>query len=222
VKNPSTIRLSPSQGLLPTKICWILSGNRKDIIANEMTVNHKTLEHLDNDLGRCCELETIGITPNQQKPLSAGDSQILQHFRDSYHIKDGRRVLPLPKKYMCDLSPNRDTADRRLRDLQKRRQQDNALRTIYKEQMLDHAVKDQVELAPTTENSTVLFYLPRHAVKKQHREKIKWIIVFDASFSEGHNPSLNDVMEMVSNLLPEVLATLRFPGHHVAIIGVIH
>jgi hypothetical protein len=65
---------------------------------------------------------------------------------------------------MCDLSPNRDTAERRLRALQKRLQQDNALRTIYKEQMLDHLVKEQLELAPTTENSTGVFYLPHHAV----------------------------------------------------------
>ena len=80
-------------------------------------------------------------------------------------------------------------------------------------------MKEQVELAPTTENSTGVFYLPHHAVKER-RGKIKWRIVFDASSNEGHSPSVNDVLAMGPNLLPEVLATLlRFRGHHVAIIG---
>jgi len=33
-------------------------------------------------------------------------------------------------------------------------------------------MKEQVELAPTTENSTGVFYLPHHAVKKERRGKI--------------------------------------------------
>jgi len=68
---------------------------------------------------------------------------------------------------MCDLSLNRDTAGRRFRTLQKRVQQDDALRTIYDEQMLDHVMKELVELAPTTENLTGICYLPHHAVKKE-------------------------------------------------------
>jgi hypothetical protein len=86
--------------------------------------------------------------------------------------------------------------------------------------MLDHVEKAQVELAPTEENSTGVFYLPHHAVKKERRGKIKWRIVFDASSREGNSPSLNDVLEIGPNLLPEVLATLlRFRGHPVALIG---
>jgi hypothetical protein len=86
--------------------------------------------------------------------------------------------------------------------------------------MLDHVVRQQVELAPTMEESTGVFYLPHHAVKKERSGKIKWRIVFDASSSEGNNPSLNDVLEMGPNLLPEVLAALlRFRENPVAIIG---
>jgi hypothetical protein len=55
--------------------------------------------------------------------------------------------------------------------------------------MLDHVVKQQVEPVPTTEESTGVFYLPHHAVKKEGCGKIKWRIVFDASSSEGNIPS---------------------------------
>jgi len=98
--------------------------------------------------------------------MTTGESQILQEFRDSYRIEDGRRVVRLTKN-MFDLSPNRDTAERRSRTLQKQLQQNDALRTIYEEHTLDQLVKEQVELAPTTENSTGVFYLPHHAVKER-------------------------------------------------------
>ena len=220
VKDASIIRLSSSLVLLPTTFGWIVTRNRTGITANESMVNHITLEHLDNDLRRFWELQTIGIVPRQEKPMTTGDFQILQEFRDAYRIEDGHRVVRVPKKNTCYLSPNRDTPQSMFRTLQKRLQQNDALWTIYEEHILDHVVKEQMELAPNTENSTGLFYVQHHAVKKERRRKTIWRIVFDASSSEGNSPSLNDVLEMGPNLLPAVLAPLlRFRGHPVAIFG---
>jgi len=69
-------------------------------------------------------------------------------------------------------------------------------------------MKEQVELELTTENWTGVFTLPRHALKKERGGKIKWRIVFDASFSDCKSPSLNDVIEMSLKLLPDMLAAL--------------
>jgi hypothetical protein len=96
---------------------------------------------------------------------------------------------------MGHLSLNRDTAESRFRTLQKRLQQYNALRAIYEEQMLDHVVKEQAELAPTMENSTGVFYM-RHLAVKERRWRIVFDasssrIVFDASSSKGYGPSLD-------------------------------
>jgi hypothetical protein len=220
VRDAAAIRLSTSLVLLPTIFGWILTGNRTGITANLMMVNHVTLQHSDDDLRKFWDLETIGIMPCQETPLTAAGSDILQQFHDSYCIEDGRRVVRLPKKNVCDLSPNRVNAERRFRTLQRRLQQDDALRAIYEEQMLDHVRKQHVELTPHTEEATGMFYLPHHVVKKERRGKIKWRIVFDASSSESNSPSLNDVLEMGPNLLPEVFATLlRFREHPVAVIG---
>ena len=151
-------------------------------------VNHIILEHSDDDLRRFCELESIGITYSQEKALTTEDSQILQEFRGSYRVEDGGRIVRLPKTNICHLSTNRDTAESRFRILQKRLQQDEALRTICEEQMLDHVVKQQVELVLTKEKSTAVFYLPHHAVKKERRRKIKWRTVFDASSAKATAP----------------------------------
>jgi hypothetical protein len=86
--------------------------------------------------------------------------------------------------------------------------------------MLDHVLKQQVELAPRTEESTGVFYLPHHAVKKERRGKIKWRIVFDASSNEENGLSLNNALEMDPSLLPEILGTLlRFREQPVAVVG---
>ena len=99
VKDASTIRLSSSLGLLPTTFGCILTGNRTGITANQIMVNHITLEQSDNDLRRFWDLETIGILPSQEKPLPTEHSQILQEFLDSYRIKDGRRVVSLRRTF---------------------------------------------------------------------------------------------------------------------------
>jgi hypothetical protein len=57
-------------------------------------------------------------------------------------------------------------------------------------------------------------------VKKEKHGKTKWRIVFDASSHETNAPSLNKVLEMGPNLLPEIFAILlRFRLHPTAIIS---
>ena len=106
------------------------------------------------------------------------------------------------------------------RTIHMRLQQDDALRTFYEKQMLDHVIKEKFELATNTENSFRIYYLQRHAVKNERGGNIKWRKIFDASSCERKGPSLNDVLEMGLYLLPEVLACLlRFRGHPVSVIG---
>lgn len=82
-------------------------------------INRINLEYSDIDLRRLWNLETIGISPSQEKALTTGDSQILLEFRESYHI-DVRKVVRLPNKFKCELAPNRGTAERSFRALYKR------------------------------------------------------------------------------------------------------
>jgi len=92
-------------GFAPYEFRWILTGNRTAITAKEVKFNHMNLEHLDNDLRKFWEIETIGITPNQQKTLKVGDSQLLQEFRDTYRIEQGRRIVHLPLNDVLEMGP---------------------------------------------------------------------------------------------------------------------
>ena len=139
IKDASTIRLSSSLALLPKKSGWILTGNRTNITANQIMDNRVTPQHSVKVLRRFCDLDTIKITRRQERSLTTGGSQILLEFRDSYRIEDGRTVVRFQKE-MGELSRNQGTAER-FRALQKRLQQDYALRAIYEEQMLVYVVK---------------------------------------------------------------------------------
>jgi hypothetical protein len=60
-------------------------------------------------------------------------------------------------------------------------------------------------------------------VSKGKRENTKWRIVFNTSLHVKDAPSLNDTLEMRTNLLTEIFATLlRFLLNPLAIVADIH
>jgi len=70
-------------------------------------VNHINMEHSDDELRRFWDLETIEIIPSQEKPLTTEDSRILQEFRDSYRVEDGRSRTPPEEEYLGAVSESR-------------------------------------------------------------------------------------------------------------------
>jgi hypothetical protein len=104
--------------------------------------------------------------------------------------------------------------------LTKRLENNEALKQMYHQQMLNYITRGQVEAASAEDSTSTLFYLPHQAVKKEKHRKTKWRIVFDASSHETNVPSLNKVLEKGPNLLPEIFAILlRFRLHPTAIIS---
>jgi hypothetical protein len=222
VKDNPPFRISSSLVLLPSIFGWILSGSRSGTTVNNVMANYISLsdgQMSDEDMRRFWDLETIGIREPQDRALTAKDAAILQDFHDSYHVKEGRRVVSLPRRDAVFLSDNRSIAEMRFRALEKRFYEDADFKSMYFDHMLDYIIKEQVEVAPPDGTSEHVFYLPHHAVKKKKNNTTKWRIVFDASSHERGFPSLNDALEMGPNLLPEILATLlRFRLHRKAVV----
>jgi hypothetical protein len=224
VKDTSPIRLSPSFVLLPSKLGWILSGNRSAVTTSTITVNYVNLGQSsfasDDVVRRFWDLETLGITEKQDKSMNARDTALLQEFHASYSLEDQRRVVSLPRKGNITLPSNRHNAEILFHRLEQRLEGNVALRHVYHDNMLDYIKKVQVEIPHTEEGTADQFYLPHHTVKKEKRGEAKWRIVFDGSCHEEHAPSLKDALEMGPNLLPEILKTLlRFRLYPVGIIG---
>ena len=179
--------------------------------------SHQNLTLSDEDIRRFWDLETIGISANQDRSFSAKDTKLLEEFRASFRVEDQRRVVCLPKRQDITLPSNRINAEARLNNLMKRLENNEELKQVYYDHMQNYITRGQVETAPAEEPTSTVFYLPHQAVKKEKHGKTKWRIVFDASSHEANAPSLNDVLEMGPNLLPEIVAILlRFRLHPTA------
>ena len=110
--------------------------------------------------------------------------------------------VSVPEKLAATLPSKRLNAER-LNNLMKRLENNEALKQMYHDQMLNYIMRGQVEAAPMEDSTTTVFHLPHQAVKKEKHGKTKWRIVFDTSSHETNVPSLNEVVEMGPNLLPE-------------------
>lgn len=223
VKDSPPIRISMSAVLIPTAFGWILSGNRSGICVNSAVVNYINLEQnftpSDDDLRRFWDLETIGISANHDRSLGAKNLKLLAEFQASFRMENQRRVISLPRKQGIALPSNKLNAERRLNTLIKRLESNDAVKQIYHDQMLNYIKRGQVEAAPVENSTRTMFYLPHQVVRKEKCGKTRWRIVFDALSHEIKAPSLNEVLEMGSNLLPEIFAILiRFRLHSIAIV----
>jgi len=86
--------------------------------------------------------------------------------------------------------------------------------------MLNYITRGQVEATPAENLTSMVFYLPHQALKKEKHGKTKYRIVFDASSHETNMPTLNEVLEMGPNHLLDIFMILvRFRLHFAAIIS---
>jgi hypothetical protein len=224
VKDTGPVRLSPSLVLLPSQLGWILSGNRSGHTVNSATVNYINLDQpaspQDDDFRHFWDLETIGISSEQPRTMSEKDSSLLSQFHASHSLQNGRRVVSLPRKEHVSLPSNYHQAEKRLHALERRLERDTTLREVYYDQMFNYIRHEHVEIAPPTDGTQEIYYLPHHLVRKDKRGNLKWRIVFDGGAHERDASSLNDALEVGPNLLPELLSLmLKFRQRPLAIIG---
>jgi hypothetical protein len=129
IKNATLVRLSQSLMLIPSKLGWILSGNRTGITVSTAVLNHiesdHEVPHSDNTFRCLWDLDVIGITPDQGRSLSAKD------FHSLHRIEDNRRVFSVTRKDHITLPTNRQNADKRFQTLQYRLERNNVLRDVY-------------------------------------------------------------------------------------------
>ena len=84
----------------------------------------------------------------------------------SFRVEDQRRVVSLPRKQDTALPSNRINAEKRL-NLTKRLENNEVLKHIYYDQMLNYNTRGQVEAAPAEDSTSTVFYLPLQSVKKE-------------------------------------------------------
>ncbi|GFU78586.1 integrase catalytic domain-containing protein [Trichonephila clavipes] len=156
------------------------ADNCKDIIANHLIVEN---EEFDFDRVRNLRsLETIGINPDNEVPLS--DKEILKSFEQNMVYTSKKYETRLLWKEDCkELKSNYEIAKRRLLGLSKTFEKNEELYLKYDEIIKEHlrdAIIERVNMN-LDKNINTGYFLPHHAVVREQKDSTKVRIVFDAS-----------------------------------------
>ena len=175
--------------------------------------------HLSSLLRKFWEIEE---GPGNNTDLSPEERAAVSHFKENHHrTKDGRFVVPLPKKPdPPSLGEFRSQAVRRFVSLERSLQLKNEFSTFNSvmQEYSDLCHAEPVPPADLGKPEKGVFYLLIHAVKKESSTTTKIRAVFDASAKSSSGVSLNDLLlvgPMVHSRLIDVL--LRFRLHRVAL-----
>jgi hypothetical protein len=175
--------------------------------------------HLSSLLRKFWEIEE---GPGNNTDLSPEERAAVSHFKENHHrTKDGRFVVPLPKKPdPPSLGESRSQAVRRFVSLERSLQLKNEFSTFNSvmQEYSDLCHAEPVPPADLGKPEKGVFYLLIHAVKKESSTTTKIRAVFDASAKSSSGVSLNDLLlvgPMVHSRLIDVL--LRFRLHRVAL-----
>ena len=204
-----------------TMFGWVLAGriNSHTSVCLSIATHHVSVTSADDLLRKFWEIEE---SPKGPSNLSPDERLVVQHFKDTHTRSDeGRFIVPLPKRPQSkSLGESRSQAVKRFlsleRSLYSKGQFQEFSTVMEKYFKMNHA--ELVPVADLQKPPKEIFYLPMHAVRKEHSSTTKLRLVFDASAKSASGISLNDLLLVgptVHSPLIDVL--LRFRLHRVAL-----
>lgn len=205
------LQLDNGATAIETKLGWTLLGKNLIERSKEDTalviVSMMTQEASISDLWR---LDSLGITdPMETVTKEARQVAVKELFRDTTSINhEGRYEVLLPwKENHPLLQDNRDVAEKRLKSVTKKLQQEQ-LYEDYAAVFTHWLAEGIIEEVPANEITNRGYYLPhRHVVKEGSTTRIR--PVFDASAKTRDSPSLNQCLETGTNLIELIPAMLH-------------
>ena len=195
-----------------TVLGWMVSG----LVATDGRVQELGCQPLclgdlhENHVRQFWELEGIGI----HESGTCSDSDVHAKFRESIHMNDGRYEVALPwKRDPHELVDNKCSAEMRLASLSRNLGRDTKLSEDYDLALMEMEANGVIAEVPPEEvvSAKPTFYLPHRPVVKESSASTRVWPVFDASDTERNGLSLNDCLEVCSNLIQSLCEIfLRF------------
>ncbi|GFW56495.1 integrase catalytic domain-containing protein [Trichonephila clavipes] len=226
IKLPPNITYADAEFNIPKRIDILLGGLRIWLHCNRFH-SKRTIElyyfcnfiqdQVDRNLTKFWDLEAIGI---KAESSCDPDDQAMQHFKSSVRFNSGRYEVGFPwKSHTQELNDNFSVAEKRVKSLTRRFIRDPTLYIQYSEILKEYESRGIIERVLETEKPTdrAVFYLPHQAVFRQESLTTKMRIVFDASFHEDGQPSLNDCIWSGGNLKPKHIPPDNFRLNTIAI-----
>jgi hypothetical protein len=213
ILNKGQISLGHNKPVLQqTHLGWIIGGALNISPEQQNSLNHLVTNcHIGADIlhkqvERFFQIEDFGNKRN----LSSEEILCEEHFRQNYRRDlDGRFMVQLPfKNDTTPLGNSLQTATKRFIALESKLQRDPALRNSYSDFIYEYLALDHMERVPGSQIETdKCYYMPHHAVIKEHSISTKTRVVFDASAKTTNGISLNDQL-MIGPTLQEDLFSI--------------
>ena len=211
----------PGPTAAKSKIGYLLSGplsnsnhleNLNTSILNVVTEHHQE----QFDLERFWRIESVGVQPSSSEETV----DFLKYYQDSsIMLEDGRYSAKLPwRPEHPPLPSNAEITEQRTRSMVRKLAEDPKKLRMYNDIIQEQQSRDFIERVnnPETTNG-VCHYIPHHAVLKDSITT-PLRIVYDCSFKQGEQPSLNDCLQPGPPLLNDLTGILlRFRLHQYAI-----
>lgn len=215
---PGNGRVATAQN---TSLGWILLGavpdrQQSSKICNVSSVLNMHLS-LEADLRKFWEIEEVNVASS----LTRAEEKCELYF-DETHSRDdsGRYVVRIPfDDSVGALGNSRNSAVKRLIQVEKRLCQNDSMKQQYHEFMREYAALGHMQLASQWLNSDDNgYYLPHHCVIKESSSTTKLRVVFDASCKTSTGISLNDKQLIGPKLQDDLFSiVVRFRQHAIAL-----
>ena len=206
---------------LNTEFGWVLAGSAGAQTDAQLVSTHFTSVVTGDDLLR--QLWEIEEKTVANCTLTLEEQGALDHF-NSHHSrdKDGRFVVPLPKRSMeTKLSESRSQAVRRFLSFERSMHAKCVFPEVQRvvQEYFDQQHTEEVPQEDLEKPQDQVFYMPMHVVCKESSTTTKMHAVFDASATTSTGVSLNSTLMVGSTVHPPLIDVLIcFRNHRIAMI----
>ena len=211
----------PGPTAAKSKIGYLLSGplsNSNHSESLNTSILNVVTEHRQEqfDLERFWQIESVGVQPDSSEEMP----DFLKYYQDSsITLEDGRYSAKLPwRPEHPPLPSNAEVTKHRTRSMIRKLTTDPEKLRMYNDVIQEQLSRGFIERVnnPDLTNGEC-HYIPHHAVLKDSNTT-PLRIVYDCSFKQGEQPSLNDCLQPGPPLLNDLTGILlRFRLHKYAI-----
>ena len=207
-----------------TKFGWVLAGRTNSSSSHHCVASyHVSATSCDQILSKFWEIEE---SPKNHAltNLSPEEQVVVDHFDKNHRRSEsGRFIVPLPRKPQAkSIGESRSQAVRRFLSLERSLHAKGRFQE-FSDVIEEYFEMQHAELVPTADLQKPpeqVFYLPIHAVRKEHSTTTKIRVVFDASAKSSSGVSLNDTLLVGPTIHSPLLdVLLRFRSHRIALIA---
>ena len=186
---------------------WVVAGSVGTTVSPYATCGICTGSELETMISKFWELEEV---PEEKTNFTEDELKCETHFmQTTTRAQDGRFMVKLPlKEHPSSVGDTRELAYYRMKHIEKRLSEDQALKAQYDAFMDEYESLGHMTEVNVKDIAKPHYYIPHHYVLRPESTSTKLRVVFDASAHRASNLSLNEIMHTGPTVQSELFSIL--------------